>query len=351
MELNSYEIMHYPLEYAHQAAAKQIGLYEKTLQQWQKGSSRPPVVLDFGTGRSGTGRVFLEAGVERLGGELHLYDQHSSIIEPPKQHHTRIVETAAISGPQQERYDIINLSYVLGTMPALQARRMLTELQFAQPQAIFIIVDYILRHRNKAEALRILQTDSERREQERQGVEPFLASRMQHDVSSLWQTMQEAGITQPHHATLLDAFPSRMGIVASRESGIMFPPPLFPGIATARRHLLSRIQALLAYAGGACMKRIEHDAVRQCIEALRYELVEIAQKATQQWGEMCVLSEREYQRQGIEECIENDVFLERACALEQRVQRQTSVTQRVRIASLKAQLDVARIFRADSGRC
>lgn len=343
--------MQSPLKYAHDAAANQIALYGSTLEQWQKGSNRPPVVLDFGTGTSGTGRVFLESGIGRLGGELHLYDQDPSIIARPTQLSTRIVDAGAVSGPQQERYDIINLSYVLGTMPAFQARRVLTELQTAQPQAVFIVVDYILRHRNKAEALRILQTESEKREQQRQGIDTFLASRMQHDVASLWATLRDAGIAHPHRATLLDAFPSRIGIVSSREEGIIFPRQKFSPLATTRRRLLGRIRALMAYAGGACMKRIDHDSIRQSIDALRHELLEMTQKVMQQWGDIMVLSDGEYERQGIIECMENDVFLERACALELRVQRQTSVTERVRIAALKAQLDVVKIFTRNTYAC
>lgn len=167
---------------------------------------------------------------------------------------------------------------------------------------------------------------------------------MQHDVTSLWQIVHDSGITHPHRAMLLDTFPSRMGIVSSSESPIVFPTQKFPQLGQVQKHLLNRIHALLAYAGGACMKRIPLDPVRQCIDALRHELIERAEAASQQSGEIRVLPPEQYLREGIEDCTSDPAFLNRACQLEQRVQMHTSLTQRVRIPALRAPLDIQRIF-------
>lgn len=315
---------------AFEASQHHLSLYDKTLDAWQQRSGRPPKVLDFGTGRCGAGRVFLEPRIAKLGGELHLYDPHADIL-PSCYNGTMAVKGSSVYGPQKEEYDIVNLSYVLGTMPEAVAGAVLRELRANQPRAVFVVVDYILRYRSKAKVLDTLTTDSEMRIRKEEGEERFAAMRSQHDVASLSGMIKSAGLHRVHAAQILDSLPSRLGVVTSNEFP-HFEPPIQDSGEKYERKISRRVRSMITYALGKCAKRIADANMRKPIEALACELHDAIVAPGSANGD-CVSI-------GKDVLAEQEIF-ERSCLLEERLQTAVSTDKKILLPMLKARKDVS----------
>lgn len=317
---------------AHEASQRHMELYDEVLSAWQQRSGRPPKVLDFGTGRCGAGRVFLEPRLMRLQGELHLFDTQTDILRSCY-NGTATVGGSAVYGPRREHYDIINLSYVLGTMPEAVAGAVLRELKANHPRAIFVVVDYIMRYRSKVKVLETLNTNSEMRARQEEGDERFAAMRSQHDVASLEGILRGAGLRRFHKANILDRMPSRVGIVASED----FPRFEHSTPEEPQRYderMCRRVRSMIAYALGKCTRRIANVNARKPIEALACELQE-SMNGPRNANADGTKAHPEHWR---ERLAERQVF-ETSCLLEERLQTAISAGKKIQLPMLKARKD------------
>ncbi len=323
--------------YAYEAKDVQENLYRQVLQEAASKNRRLPNVLDFGSGKRGTGRVLMDPILSREGGGLDLYEPFDT-VSPSFNKDTKQVDDDAVFGPRRKEYDIVNISYVLCTMPPDEAGALLIRLREAQPQASYIIVDYILKNRTRDEVTSVLQTDSEKQWMARSGVDAFLATRGQHDVATFAELLKKHNMPEVAQAKLMDTYPTRAAFVLQEDADLQpFMLSENPIRITAR--ILRRMSAVYSYAIGKCMNRVK-DAEK---------LTDITTVTNAMRDSIDILSAG-FGNDRLEKISADTLrirgFTDLAIDLERRVQNEVSPSRKTLLPLLKAKWDIANIQNA-----
>lgn len=207
-----------------EALANQYTFYRRTLQDARVAKHKRMLeILDFGTGRLGAGRLALE-GVSGEHDFIDLYDPHADVSPPTDSYsrRERVVGNEAVYGLCGDRYDIINISYVLCHLPEAEAQVLLSELREQHPHATFTVIDYILKGRSKAEVLEILTAEEERRWQAKMGDDVFYETHARFTRPSLIELLRGAGLhVADHDAQNLDSAGIRAAVTANNSRNRM----------------------------------------------------------------------------------------------------------------------------------
>lgn len=190
-----------------QAFLRMQGLYKQRISHIR--SSQGAVhALDFGTGKDGLSRGLIE---ERLlpGDSLALYDRHAAIAQPRGQ--SRIVGAQEAFGYDRGKVNLVSIAFVLCLLEPEEARRTLTALREAHPEAEFIIVDYILK--GKEQLVQLLQANEEKKWRRAIGDPEFIRTHTRFDVDGLCGLLEESGMPVTHAEVLpLDDRGIRAGV-------------------------------------------------------------------------------------------------------------------------------------------
>lgn len=192
----------------YEAYCNQERLYQAVLaaQHHLRGALK---ILDFGCGEEGVSRVILRGSMGDAD-TLFLYDPEAR-IHPPRDQRERIASGQNVYGDQRIPFDIVTLSYVLCCMEPQELLPTLQHLRTSQPQAVMIIVEYVLCGRSSLEILGLLTANEEMKWRAYMGEDHFVETRERFTRESLETLLRKAGFSLLGRVAPLD----RAGIRAA----------------------------------------------------------------------------------------------------------------------------------------
>lgn len=204
----------------YEACSIQHRIYAEAITSLSKDRERPLNILDFGCGVRGSGRVLIAGIISGTAHRLSLLDPFASIKKPRNQRTTIKSTTEVFEGT--ERFDLINLSYVLCCIDPKAVTEILRTLKIQNPTAAFTIIDYILKGRARNEVLRLLDSAWEKKCFNRQSDGDFVEQHMRFDESLLINLVQDAGISMSAKSTFpLDGQNLRYAIVGGMDANAL----------------------------------------------------------------------------------------------------------------------------------
>ena len=129
------------------------------------------------------------------GEELALYDPSADIADPIFPDRVHIVSEREAMLTSGDHFNMVNISYVLCLLEPQEARRILSDLVSAHPNAQFLVTDYVLKGRE--DLLKLLDANEEERWRKLLGPEEFNRTHTRFDAESLECVLMNGGLVHP----------------------------------------------------------------------------------------------------------------------------------------------------------
>ncbi len=147
---------HSPEDWIDQLDAEYGILLRQIRQEKLHGPLR---LLDYGTGRKGLARLFLEQH-KLPEDQLDLYDPHAQIHPPAKSDRNVRIITQRELMRAPAPYDVVTLSFVLCCLEPQERSVILSALSASHPQAHLLVLEYILKQHDRAAVCALLQREA-----------------------------------------------------------------------------------------------------------------------------------------------------------------------------------------------